>query len=62
LKNSNCKEGKCIGINNITFISTEKKINFVKCDDSSEGTMNQKFFQEPAYLDTLFWARQWLNI
>jgi len=37
-------------------------LNFVKCDDSDQGTTSQKFFQEPAYVDTLFWARQWLNV
>jgi len=44
----NCPQGNCIVISNINFKIVERKLQFVKCDDSEEGTESQKFYQEPA--------------
>lgn len=46
-KKNNCKEGKCISINQIKFTTPMKKIVMNKCDDSDDGNELQKIYQEP---------------
>lgn len=37
------------------------KVNFIKCDDSDDGTDNQKVYQEPIYTELLGWERWYAN-